>query len=87
MPWDSLNKRKMTMKIIKYVAAAAILSAFSSGAFAAGSASTVTAQTPVKASHVTEVEAGSNIAPVAESTGRSMDDAFNVHTLVAGEWY
>ena len=34
-----------------------------------------------------DVEAGSNIAPGSQNTGRSMDDAFNVHTLVAGEWY
>ncbi|EOE1565456.1 hypothetical protein ACJ9FT_003496, partial [Klebsiella pneumoniae] len=34
----------------------------------------------------TDVEAGSNIAPGAPTTGKSMSDAFNVHTLVAGEW-
>ncbi len=33
-----------------------------------------------------DVEAGSNIAPGAPTTGKSMNDAFNVHTLVAGEW-
>jgi len=77
----------MTMKTIKYVAAAATLSVLSFGAFAAESASTATTQSTVKASHATDIEAGSNIAPGAKSTGRSMDDAFNVHTLVAGEWY
>lgn len=86
MPLDSLNKRKMTMKTIKYIAAATIISIFSFGAFAAQPASDMT-PISVKSSGVTEVEAGSNIAPGAQSTGRSMDDAFDVHTLVAGEWY
>ena len=34
----------------------------------------------------TDVEAGSNIAPGSQSTGQSMNDAFDVHKLVAGEW-
>ncbi|WP_262380121.1 hypothetical protein [Enterobacter hormaechei] len=33
-----------------------------------------------------DVEAGSNIAPGSQSTGQSMNDAFDVHKLVAGEW-
>ena len=33
-----------------------------------------------------DVEAGSNIAPASQSTGQSMNDAFDVHKLVAGEW-
>ncbi|MCT4704093.1 hypothetical protein MUA02_19760 [Enterobacteriaceae bacterium H20N1] len=74
------------MKTIKYVAAATLLSVLSFGALAAQPASGTT-QSTVKTSHVTDIEAGSNIAPGAQSTGRSMDDAFNVHTLVAGEWY
>lgn len=73
------------MKNIKIASAAIVLSALSFGVFAATPATTTVNQTPV--SHVTTVEAGSNIAPGAQSTGRSMDDAFNVHTLVAGEWY
>ncbi|MDM6891655.1 hypothetical protein QUG40_23855, partial [Enterobacter cloacae] len=36
--------------------------------------------------HASDVEAGSNIAPGAPSTGQSMNDAFDVHKLVAGEW-
>lgn len=73
------------MKNIKIATAAVVLSALSFGAFAATPATTAVNQTSV--SHVTTVEAGSNIAPGALSTGRSTDDAFNVHTLVAGEWY
>ena len=69
------------MKNIKIATAAVVLSALSFGVFAATPANQSTA------SHVTTVEAGSNIAPGAQSTGRSTDDAFNVHTLVAGEWY
>ena len=73
------------MKNIKIATAAVVLSALSFGVFAATPASNATNQSA--ASHVTTVEAGSNIAPGAQSTGRSTDDAFNVHTLVAGEWY
>lgn len=75
------------MKTINYIAAASILSVVSFGAFAAQPATSAATQSTVKTSHVTTVEAGSNIAPGSQSTGRSMDDAFNVHTLVAGEWY
>ena len=42
--------------------------------------------TQVGIAKATDVEAGSNIAPGSRSTGQSMSDAFNVHTLVAGEW-
>ncbi|ROP62424.1 hypothetical protein EDF81_0914 [Enterobacter sp. BIGb0383] len=73
------------MKNIKIATAAVVLSALSFGVFAATPASNTINQST--ASHVTTVEAGSNIAPGAQSTGRSTDDAFNVHTLVAGEWY
>lgn len=77
------------MKNIKIATAAAVLSALSFSVFAAEPA-TPSASTPVT-QHVGitsahDVEAGSNIAPGSQSTGHSMDDAFNVHTLVAGEW-
>ncbi|WP_407731155.1 hypothetical protein ACJJVG_12710 [Pseudocitrobacter faecalis] len=77
------------MKNIKTATAAAVLSALSFGVFAAEPA-TPSASTPVT-QHVGitsahDFEAGSNIAPGSQSTGHSMDDAFNVHTLVAGEW-
>lgn len=80
------------MKTIKYTAAAVVLSVISFGAFAAqpAAATTLTSATQTAPSatwHATDVEAGSNIQPGAISTGRSMDDAFDVHTLVAGEWY
>ncbi|CAM4077423.1 hypothetical protein KLAF111653_01890 [Klebsiella africana] len=42
--------------------------------------------TQVGIAKATDVEAGSNIAPGSRTTGQSMSDAFNVHTLVAGEW-
>ena len=42
--------------------------------------------TQVGIAKASDVEAGSNIAPGAPTTGKSMNDAFNVHTLVAGEW-
>ena len=42
--------------------------------------------TQVGIAKATDVEAGSNIAPGAPTTGKSMNDAFNVHTLMAGEW-
>ena len=95
MPAGPLNKRIMNMKTIKYTAAAAVLSVISFGAFAAQPATTTTltsntatTQTaPSSTWHATDIEAGSNIQPGAQSTGRSMDDAFDVHTLVAGEWY
>lgn len=73
------------MKKSKIAGAAVVLSALSFGVFAASPATAAIQHTPV--SKATTVEAGSNIAPGAQSSGRSTDDAFNVHTLVAGEWY
>lgn len=83
------------MKTIKYTATAVVLSVISFGAFAAqptttttlASTTVATQTTPSNTWHATDIEAGSNIQPGAQSTGRSMDDAFDVHTLVAGEWY
>ena len=76
------------MKTIKTAAAAMVLSALSFGVFAADEAtqpaSNTTAQTGI--THASDVEAGSNIAPGSKSTGQSMNDAFDVHKLVAGEW-
>ncbi|MEW7311280.1 hypothetical protein AB1E22_00870 [Buttiauxella gaviniae] len=75
------------MKSIKYATVAVALSVLSFGAFAAVPASTTTTQTaPTATWHASDIEAGSNIQPGAQSTGQSMDDAFNVHTLVAGDW-
>lgn len=75
------------MKKIKNTAAAMVLSALSFGVFAADDAS------QVGMTHASDVEAGSNIAPGAPSiepgapsTGQSMNDAFDVHKLVAGKW-
>ncbi|MDR1752070.1 MAG: hypothetical protein LBS13_15825 [Enterobacter cloacae] len=68
------------MKKIKNTAAAMVLSALSFGVFAADVAS------QVGMTRASDVEAGSNIAPGAPSTGQSMNDAFDVHKLVAGEW-
>lgn len=85
------------MKTIKYTATAVVLSVISFGAFAAqptttttttlASTTAATQAAPSNTWHATDIEAGSNIQPGAQSTGRSMDDAFDVHTLVAGEWY
>lgn len=83
------------MKNIKYIAATLVFSVISFGAFAAQPVTTTTVASsttalqtgPSATWHATDIEAGSNIQPGAQSTGRSMDDAFNVHTLVAGEWY
>ena len=80
------------MKNIKIASAAILLSALSFGVFAAepatqsASSTTVTTAQHVGISSAYDVEAGSNIAPGSQSTGQSMDDAFNVHTLVAGGW-
>ena len=73
------------MKNRKIAGAAVVLSALSFGAFAATPATAAIQHTP--AGKAATVEAGSNIAPGAQSSGRSTDDAFNVRTLVAGEWY
>ncbi|ASG63332.1 TPA: hypothetical protein OOF39_000595 [Kluyvera ascorbata] len=81
------------MKNIKIASAAILLSTLSFGVFAAEPATQPASSTKaatvqhVGISSAYDVEAGSNIAPGSQNTGRSMDDAFNVHTLVAGEWY
>mgnify|MGYP000896336034 FL=1 len=77
------------MKRFKTIAAAAVLSALSFGVFAADAAYIPASDTskPTASFHAKDIEAGSNIQPGAQSTGRSADDAFNVETLVAGEWY
>lgn len=77
------------MKTFKTIAAAAVLSALSFSVFAADTAYTSASDTskPTASFHAKDIEAGSNIQPGAQSTGRSADDAFNVETLVAGEWY
>lgn len=81
------------MKNIKIASVAIVLSALSFGVFAAEPATQPASFTKVATvqhvgiSSAYDVEAGSNIAPGSQNTGRSMDDAFNVHTLVAGEWY
>ncbi|ASV55116.1 hypothetical protein D3C76_1091330 [compost metagenome] len=76
------------MNKIKTAAAAMVLSALSFGVFAADSvtqpASDTTSQIGI--TRASDVEAGSNIAPGSQSTGQSMNDAFDVHKLVAGEW-
>lgn len=75
------------MNKMKTAATVMVLSTLSFGAFAADNvapASQENLQTGI--TRASDVEAGSNIAPGAPSTGQSMDDAFNVHTLVAGEW-
>lgn len=77
------------MKNMKIATAAAVLSALSFGVFAAEPATPATSHPATERVGITsahDVEAGSNIAPGSQSTGHSMDDAFNVHTLVAGEW-
>lgn len=68
------------MKKIKTAAVAVVLSALSFGVFAAQPAATAS-QT-----NITNIEAGSNMVPVSQSTQGSNDNAFNAHTLVAGEW-
>jgi hypothetical protein len=70
----------MVMKKIQNAAAAMVLSALSFGVFAADDVS------QAGITRASDVEAGSNIAPGAQSTGQSMNDAFDVHKLVAGEW-
>lgn len=72
------------MKTINALAAVIALSAMSFGAMAAQPATATTANNQCQAC---AIEAGSNIAKTSDSTGRTMDDAFNVYTLVAGEWY
>lgn len=76
------------MNNIKAASTAVVLSALSFGVFAAEPVTQTHANTSshVGISQASDVEAGSNIAPGSQSTGQSMSDAFNVHTLVAGEW-
>lgn len=74
------------MKTLTVTAFATALSVFSLSALAAQPVQVAPHQAAV-AQRASDIEAGSNIAPGSQSTGRSMDDAFNVHTLVAGEWY
>jgi hypothetical protein len=78
----------MIMKKIKTAAAAWVLSALSFGVFAADETAQFSRHTSsqIGITNASDVEAGSNIAPGAQSTGQSMNDAFNVHKLVAGEW-
>ena len=76
------------MNKIKTAAAAMVLSALSFGVFAADSVTQPASDTTrqIGITRASDVEAGSNIAPGSQSTGQSMNDAFDVHKLVAGEW-
>lgn len=76
------------MNKIKNAAAAMVLSALSFGVFAADTATPPASDTTnqIGITRASDVEAGSNIAPGSQSTGQSMNDAFDVHKLVAGEW-
>ena len=76
------------MKKIKTATAAMVLSALSFGVFAADNMTQPASDVnrPVGIAKASDVEAGSNIAPGSQSTGQSMNDAFDVHKLVAGEW-
>lgn len=74
------------MKKLTLTAVAALLGTLSFGAFAAPAQTTIQT-TPAASWQVSDIEAGSNIVPGTQSTGKTMDDAFNPHTLVAGEWY
>ena len=65
------------MRNSKIALAAVMLCTLSFGAFAAAPA-----PQPGNNDH-TQV---GNIAPGSQSTGQSMNDAFDVHKLVAGEW-
>ncbi len=76
------------MNKIKTAAAAMVLSALSFGVFAADQMTQPAsdANSHIGITKASDVEAGSNIAPGSQSTGQSMNDAFDVHKLVAGEW-
>jgi hypothetical protein len=76
------------MNKITTATAAMVLTALSFGVFAADAVydSASNTDTQIGITKASDVEAGSNIAPGSQSTGQSMDDAFNVHKLVAGEW-
>lgn len=82
---------KNIMKTVNITVAALVLSAMSFSTFAAQSTQTTSSNTTITATtanlqHASDIEAGSNIAQGSQSTGQSMDDAFNVYTLVAGGW-
>lgn len=76
------------MKNNRYTIAATALCVLSFGASAATPVPAIgsSGSYQVGIAKASDVEAGSNIAPGAPTTGKSMNDAFNVHTLVAGEW-
>ncbi|EKZ9476465.1 hypothetical protein RS404_000335 [Klebsiella oxytoca] len=76
------------MRNSKIALAAVMLCTLSFGAFVAAPAPQPgnNDHTQVGIAKATDVEAGSNIAPGSQSTGQSMNDAFDVHKLVAGEW-
>ncbi|MBM7013446.1 hypothetical protein JTL32_03610 [Enterobacter cloacae] len=76
------------MKTIKTATAAMVLSALSFGVFAADNITQPAsdANSQIGITNASDVEAGSNIAPGSQSTGQSMNNAFDVHKLVAGEW-
>ena len=82
------NKRMNIMKNTSFTIAALALCVLSFGASAATPVPPSGNQdhTQVGIAKATDVEAGSYIAPGSRTTGQSMSDAFNVHTLVAGEW-
>ncbi|AUP76765.1 hypothetical protein CWS02_15655 [Enterobacter sp. EA-1] len=64
-------------------AAAVVLSALSFGVFAADSVNTTASQTNT---NITNIEAGSNMVPVAQTAHNTNAAAFDSHSLVAGEW-
>ena len=76
------------MKLVTGMVASLVIGTLSFGAFAAAPAPQPGNhdRTQVGIAKATDVEAGSNIAPGSQSTGQSMNDAFDVHKLVAGEW-
>ena len=77
------KKEKFIMKKINTAAAAVVLSALSFGVFAADSVNTTASQTNT---NITNIEAGSNMVPVAQTAHNTNAAAFDSHTLVAGEW-
>jgi squalene cyclase len=77
-----LQKENSMMKTIKTAAVAVVLSALSFGVFAAQPATSASQSN----TNITNIEAGSNMVPVAQSTHGTNDQAFDAHTLVAGEW-
>lgn len=83
-----IEKEKNIMNKFKAAAAAMVLSTLSFGVFAADTVTQSASDnsTQIGITRASDVEAGSNIAPGSQSTGQSMNDAFDVHKLVAGEW-